>query len=161
MQIVVKNDGQVPATARFDALQSSCFTFEGNMSHTITPKSYQAFDINFKPKTAQNESCMLTFQTMGNAYEQHKVLLQGEGYSENVTFEGLQNDELSLGDCIVGKAKSTTFSLANNGDRPIRFAWNAGDKEGFRFSPCEGHLRANGTKEIKVQFRSDATVQHD
>lgn len=29
-------------------------------------------------------------------------MLQGEGYSENVTFEGLPNDELQLGDCIVG-----------------------------------------------------------
>lgn len=40
LQIVLKNEGQVPATARFDALQSGCFTFAGNMSHTITPKSY-------------------------------------------------------------------------------------------------------------------------
>lgn len=96
---------------------------------------------------------------MGNTYEQHKVVLQGEGYAENVTFEGLPNDELQLGDCIVGKPKSSSFQLANNGDKPIRFAWSAGDKEGFRFSPCEGHLRPHGTKEIKVQFKSGVTIE--
>lgn len=47
---MLKNEGQVPATARFDAMQSSAFQFDGNMSHTITPKNYQAFDIVFKPK---------------------------------------------------------------------------------------------------------------
>jgi hypothetical protein len=36
----------------------------------------------------------------------------GEGYSENVTFEGLpenMEDELLIGDCIVNKSKSATF----------------------------------------------------
>ena len=75
------------------------------MSHTTTPKNYQAFDIVFKPKQAGKEETMLTFQTMGNPYEQHKVLLVGEGYSETVTFEGLPNDELRLGDCIINKVK--------------------------------------------------------
>jgi hydrocephalus-inducing protein len=40
LSIVLKNEGQVPATARFDALRHDCFQFLGNMSHTITPKSY-------------------------------------------------------------------------------------------------------------------------
>jgi len=50
LSIVLKNEGQVPATARFDALRHDGFTFLGNMSHTITAKSYQAFDIKFAPK---------------------------------------------------------------------------------------------------------------
>ena len=109
LSIVLKNEGQVPATARFDALRHDSFTFLGNLSHTITPKSYHAFDILFAPKTAQNETFLLTFATLSNPYEQHKVLIAGEGYSENVTFEGLPEDELQVGDCIVGKAKTVTF----------------------------------------------------
>jgi len=50
--IVLKNEGQVPATARFDALHHDCFSFLGNLSHTITPKSYHAFDVVFAPKQA-------------------------------------------------------------------------------------------------------------
>jgi hydrocephalus-inducing protein len=73
LSIVLKNEGQVPATARFDALHHDCFSFLGNLSHTITPKSYHAFDVVFAPKQAQNESFLLTFSTLGNPYEQHKV----------------------------------------------------------------------------------------
>jgi hypothetical protein len=37
MSIVLKNEGQVPATVRFDAITNDCFTFEGgSLSHTIT-----------------------------------------------------------------------------------------------------------------------------
>lgn len=146
LSIVLKNEGQVPATARFDALHHECFSFLGNLSHTITPKSYHAFDIRFSPKQAQNESFLLTFSTLGNPYEQHKVQITGEGYSESVTFEGLPDDELAIGDCIVGKPKTMTFQLANNGDKPVRFNWNLGDKEEFRLYPSEGHLKAHASK---------------
>lgn len=54
-----------------------------------------------------------------------------------------------------------TFQLANNGDKAVRFHWNAGDKEEFRFYPCEGHLRAHSTKQIKVVFKSTQQVQYD
>jgi hypothetical protein len=124
------------------------------MSHTITPKSYQAFDIVFKPTKAGKEECLLNFQTMGNPYEQHKVMLVGEGYSETVTFEGLPNDELRLGDCIINKVKQAQFQLANNGEKTVRFAWNAGDKDGYKFFPCEGHIKPHTTKEIRVQYKS-------
>jgi len=35
-QIILKNEGQVPATARFDAITNDVFSFEGNMNQTIT-----------------------------------------------------------------------------------------------------------------------------
>jgi hypothetical protein len=157
----LKNEGQVPATVRFDALQEGAFQFNGNMSHSITPKSYQAFDIQFKPKSAGDSKALLTFQTMGNPYEQHKVQLVGEGYAENVTFEGLPNDELNFGDCVVEKAKSESFQITNNGESPVKFSWNAGDKEGFFFSPSMGHLKPGAAKAIKVQFKSNISVSYD
>lgn len=40
MSIVVNNEGQVPATAKFDAITNDCFSFEGQaLSHTIVSKS--------------------------------------------------------------------------------------------------------------------------
>lgn len=127
MTIVLKNEGSVSATARFDVVKNECFNFLGNLNHTITPKSYHAFDIKFVPKVAQVEKFLLTFNTQHNPFEQHKVLVVAEGYIENVTFEGLPEnyeDELLIGDCIVNKAKSATFSLVNNGDKVVRFKWN-------------------------------------
>jgi hypothetical protein len=52
MQIVLKNEGSIAATARFDVIKNDCFNFLGNLNHTITPKSYHAFDIGFTPKSA-------------------------------------------------------------------------------------------------------------
>ena len=88
----------------------------------------------------------------------------GEGYAEAVTFEGLPDgheDELIVGDCIVGKAKSATFQLVNNGDRPVKFRWNQGDKDEFRFFPSVGHLAAKTSKSIKIMFKSGKTVKYD
>lgn len=161
LSIVLKNEGQVPATARFDALRHECFQFLGNMSHTITPKSYQAFDVRFTPKQASTESFQLTFATMGNPYEQHKVLVTGEGYSESVTFEGLPDDELAIGDCIVGKSKTMSFQLANTGEKAVRFNWNVGDKDEFRLYPSQGHLRAQSNKQIKIVFKSAKADRYD
>ena len=128
MSIVLKNEGQVPATVRFDAITNDCFTFEGgSLSHTITQKAYNGFDIRYRPKAASQDKFLLTFSTLNNVYEQHKVMLVGTGYEESVTFEGLPDeaeDELNIGDCVINKAKAVTFMLANNGDSHVKFRWN-------------------------------------
>ena len=70
-------------------------------------------------------------------------MLIGEGYTENITFEGLPNgheDELNFGDCIVNKGKSAIFALVNNSERTVKFRWNQGDKDEFKFYPQVGHI---------------------
>ena len=89
MSIVLTNEGQVPATVKFDSMTNENFEFMGSMNHTIMSKQHHAFDIKFAPKTAAPSKFMLTFQTQNNVFEQHKVCLQGEGYSEPVVFEDL------------------------------------------------------------------------
>ena len=138
LPIGLKNEGQVPATARFDAITNEAFSFEGNMNQTISEKSYHNFDIRFKPTVSQVEKFMLTFQTLHNVFEQHKVILLGEGFSENILFEGLPSgleDELDIGDCVIGKARAVSFLITNSGDKDIKFRWNAGEKEEFKFYP--------------------------
>ena len=69
-QIVLKNEGQVPATVRFDAITNEAFVFEGtSMNHTIMPKANHAFDFKFSPKKNGIEKIMLTFQTQNNSFE--------------------------------------------------------------------------------------------
>jgi len=102
------------------------------------------------------EKFLLTFSTMNNVFEQHKVWLIGEGFNESITFEGLPKDledELVIGDCIIGKAKAATYSMVNNGDKDIKFRWNSGDKDEFKFYPTCGHLKAKSSKRIKVMVR--------
>jgi hypothetical protein len=162
--LVLKNEGSVAATARFDPLKSDAFGFAANLTHTLTPKTYHGFDIRFCPQEPGVQKYLLTFNTAHNPYEQHKVMIVGEGYAETVTFEGLPKeleDELQLGDSIVGRAKAEVFSLVNNGDKTIRFSWNTGEHEGFKVFPAIGHLKAKTSKQIKVVYKGTKTVKLD
>jgi len=164
MSLILKNEGQVAATARFDAITNEVFSFEGNMNQTIPNKQFHAFDIRFKPSAAKVEKFLLTFSTLNNVFEQHKVMLTGEGFNETIAFEGLpegMEDELVIGDCIIGKAKAATFQLANNGDKDIKFRWSSADKDEFRFYPSVGHLKAKSTKRIKVMVRGTQSAKYD
>lgn len=69
LPIILKNEGQVPATARFDAITNENFSFEGNMSQSIPAKSFNSFDIKYKPSKVGPEKFMLTFATMNNLFE--------------------------------------------------------------------------------------------
>ena len=53
LSIVLTNEGQVPATVKFDAITNENFEFMGSMNHTIMSKQHHAFDIKFAPKNAQ------------------------------------------------------------------------------------------------------------
>ena len=156
LPIILKNEGQVAAIARFDAITNEVFSFESNMNQTITQKQFHAFDIRFKPTAAQNEKFLLTFSTMNNVFEQHRVMLMGEGFNESITFEGLpedMEDELLIGDCIIGKAKAATFQMVNSGDKDIKFRWGSAGMDEFKFYPSVGHLKAKSAKRIKVMVR--------
>jgi len=134
------------------------------MSQTIQAKSFHNFDIKYKPSKVGPEKFLLTFATMNNLFEQHKVMLTGEGFQENIIFEGLPNgseDELTVGDCVIGKAKAVSFTLTNNGDKDVKFRWNAGDKEEFRFFPQVGHLKAKSSKPIKIMVKGVKTAKYD
>ena len=51
MPILLKNDGMVPATCRFDLTPNENFRFLKESSYTLPPKTYHSFDIEFNPKT--------------------------------------------------------------------------------------------------------------
>jgi hydrocephalus-inducing protein len=48
--IQLKNEGSIPATAKFDLTPNESFKFLDNNSTTLTPKSYGTFNILFEPK---------------------------------------------------------------------------------------------------------------
>lgn len=70
-------------------------------------------------------------------------------------------DELIIGDAVVNKNKTSSFTLMNSSDHVMKFNWNQGDKDEFRFYPQVGHIQGHTTKQIKVVFKSDKTVKYD
>jgi len=49
----------------------------------------------------------------------------------------------------------------NNGDATIRFRWNAGDKEEFKFYPSEGLLKGHSSKRMKIMVKGIDKKKYD
>lgn len=50
LPILLKNDGMVPATCRFDLNANENFRFLKESSYTLAPKTYHSFEVEFVPK---------------------------------------------------------------------------------------------------------------
>jgi len=90
--IVLKNDGTVPATVKFEQISSDFFRLESSSTATIQPKNYQSFEIKFDPKTDKVEKAIVQYKTLHNPYEAPKIILMGEGFFEPTSFENLVID---------------------------------------------------------------------
>lgn len=155
------NEGAVPANVKFRHIKHDNLEFKGLMTTTLQPKEHYSFDIVFIPTKVEQISYQMEFETLHNPFECHKVIIQGEGYQEAVTFENLPEeleDELRFGDAIVNKAKNVEFNIVNTSDKPIRFEWNIVEP-GFSFLPSVGHLRPKSSKLIKVKFLTHEPVE--
>ena len=160
-QIVLKNEGVVPATVKFEPLVHDCFSFESSTTATIQPKKYQAFDVKFIPHHEKIEKAVIQYQTMFNPYEKPKLNILGEGYFEPVSIEGLINDtELKFGDVCVGTEKNLTLTLINNSDNHYRFNFVNNLEPCITFYPTFGFLLAHTQKEIQVKFFSKESVKY-
>ena len=80
-------------------------TFYGPSPLTINPKQYQIFEIGLRASGLDAIKYQLDFSTLHNPYEQHKVIIQGQGFQENLVVEDLPGgleSEIKMGDAIVG-----------------------------------------------------------
>ena len=161
--IILKNDGQVPATVKFEVSPNENYKFAGQISFSLLPKTSQTFNIEFKPKSQGNKPWMISMQTINNPYEMTKISVNGEGFYEDVTFETLPDeleDEVNLGDAVIGIDKKLVFALKNHSNNQIRFNWNTQGCEDFQFYPRSGHLNAKGSKSIVLNFRSTKSISY-
>ena len=160
-QIVIKNEGVVPATVQFEPLVHDCFSFESSTTATIQPKKYQSFDVKFSPLYEKVEKAILSYKTMFNPYENPKLIITGEGFFEPISIDGLTNDiEMNLGDVCVNAEKTYAFTLVNNSDNNYRFNVINNLEPSLTFYPSYGFILAKTQKEINVKFSSPESVKH-
>lgn len=163
LPLVLKNDGQVPATVKFDLTPNESFKFLGQATFSLLPKTYQTFHIEFRPKSAGNKQWIFSMTTLNNPYETSRIMAGGDAFYEELTFEGLPDDleeEMNLGDCVVGVEKKIVFAIRNNSSGSVRFSWNAQGCEDFSFMPRTGHLAARASKNIVMSFKANKTTIH-
>jgi Flagellar-associated PapD-like len=158
--ITLVNGGLIPATVKFEMELNRCYKFSEAMIATLQAKSSMAFHIEFKPEESQKFTHEFKMITVNNPYELQVFSLNGEGYQEDIMFEGLEDkeDECFFGDCIVGQEKEMVFSLHNNCDNPVKFEW--AERPNFNFVPSCGHLASKASKSIKLIFKADEPQNH-
>lgn len=91
------------------------------------------------------------------------MLITGEGFYEDIVFENLPNeseDEVNLGDCIIGQEKPITFAVKNNSNEVIKFNWNTQGSEDFTLIPRVGHIKGKSSKTITLIFKSMKSILH-
>lgn len=76
-QISLKNDGSIPATAKFDLVPSDSFRFVDNTTVSLNPKTYSVFNIEFKPLDVGNKQWDITASTLLNQFETMRFKIQG------------------------------------------------------------------------------------
>ena len=92
LPIILKNDGQIPATVKFDLTPNEHFRFLSQSTFTITPKSSQTFNVEFKPRDIGVKQYSMVINTLMNPYESPKLAIVGEAFQEDISFEGLPNE---------------------------------------------------------------------
>lgn len=164
LRINLKNNGMMAATARLDAAPHEHFSVqEPNQLYAVDSKRAQTFTVDFCPKAVGQFTHEVSVKVQRNPFEDYKVLLTGEGYQEDVTFDELPGnavDELRLTDCPIGKPQQCVFVLRNhNAAKAFRFRWPATASPNLSFSPSTGHLLPGSTKDIMLTFKADAPVK--
>lgn len=151
--IVLKNDGVVPATVKFDNFNNPAFSFNCSTTSTIQPKNYMSFEMKFEPKSVGIEKYTINYKTLYNPYENPRLILTGEGYFEAISFEELEKEnELEFGDLCVGSYKTITFQIQNHSDTPQRFNFLNIYEPYIEIKPSVGYLLGHSYKEIVATF---------
>jgi hydrocephalus-inducing protein len=162
--IVLKNDGVIPATVKFDVTNHDSFRFISQTSYTLTPKSTQSFQIEYTPNNVGEHTWEVLFSTLLNPYENTKVIIKGECFFEGITFEGLpldKDDQLIFGDVMIDASKKLTFFIKNHTDNDLRITTDIGTLDSLNIKPSIAHLNAKGTKTFHATLKSNKKLTLD
>ena len=162
LPIVLKNDGQIPATAEFELKPHESFKFLDQSAFTISSKTSSTFHIEFRPKDPGPKQWELIVKTRDNPYENPRLIVRGEGYQEDIIFDGLPKDledEINFGDCVINTEQKNGFRIKNNSGSLIRFKWDT-TTEDFVMTPKVGYIPPYGVKYIDCAFKSEKTVNY-
>ncbi|TPX54724.1 hypothetical protein PhCBS80983_g05802 [Powellomyces hirtus] len=164
LPLVLRNDGIIPAKIKLDWITKDSGDIDCpavNVTHTFRPQESRTFDIRFFAGSVRKQDAELRVRIIDNAFEDTSVLISGEGYVDDLSFEGLPGDsetEMQLGDCFVNESKLVPFAIKNhcNDFLSIRFE----EAQGFSFIPANFHIRPKSTKDITASFLAQTPTEH-
>ena len=139
----------------------------------LAPKQILAVSIQFSPNEVKGYSHKLKVIVHDNPFDSQTIALEGECYTQIVSFEGLPRDsenELHIPDrALSDEPFETTFTIASHAENTIRFAFPechtyAGvgedgeeialgeEAKGIIVTPTVGHLEPGERKSVTLGF---------
>lgn len=162
--ICLANDGMIPAKLAISAKASPDFELnnvDSAQEFILDPGHKFNLPIVYSPQKVRKGQFDINVAVIDNPKSNVSLSITAEGFSEDVIFEGLQEDESDLyfRDNVVGRQQQATFVMHNVSQNHIKFNWPA--HADFSFSPRVGHLRMGQRKTITVTFFTDKPVKHN
>ncbi|KAI8909684.1 hypothetical protein EDD86DRAFT_206048, partial [Gorgonomyces haynaldii] len=162
LSIVVKNDGIIPCKFKLEWTAKDSDDFECPLINSylmLKPQELKNVEIRCKPSSVRKLEAELRVKIADNSFEEYCVQVAGEGYIDDLTFEGLQDDqdnEIVFTDCFVGDSKHLSFKVHNHAQDYVRVQFT--DTNEFSFSPSVCHIRPGAEHEIGVHFAPKQVV---
>ena len=160
--VTIRNDGIIASKLAITADPSQDFTFENHdFVREITVEPQRSFNlvVSFCPKASKKSTFRIHVDVLENPESSLDVNFIGEGFLDDVIFEGIPGDEneLVFHDIIVGRQQQVKFLMKNVCQNDIRFQWAQHNE--FKFMPAQGHLRKGSTKTVIATFFSEKPLK--
>jgi len=160
--VIIQNIGVIPTILTVTANNSPDFEllgFENSRDVSIKPKGRLPITVRYCPAAIRQASFSVQISVQNNSNMDVQLNFQGEGFSENIIFEGLpaNDSDLIFTDCVVGRSQQLKFIMRNISSSDCRFAWTHLPE--VTFSPRIGQLRACSSKEITATFHADKPIK--
>ena len=162
--VAVKNDGVIPTRVQISAKASSDFRligFDSLQETTIDANHILNLPVVFAPQKAKKDQFDITLSVVDNPKANIQFSFVGEGFSENIVFQGLGEEEndIYFKNNIVGRHQTQIFKMKNVTNDDFRFSWMNNNE--FTFVPKTGHLHHGQTKDISVTFLTEKPVKYN
>jgi hydrocephalus-inducing protein len=153
--VAIQVIAQIKVTADFDVAGVDLtrpFTVEANQQFSLA--------VYHRPQKPRKGQVDITVAPADNQKTAIAIQCTGDGFSEDLVFEGLEGEdnELHFKGAVAGRSQSVCFSMKSACDQVIRFGWSSSND--ITFSPRIGHLHPFQSKEITATFLSEKPTKY-
>ena len=156
--VLIENVGQVPVGLTVNATGSPDFEIldlNTVQEIVVNPAKRLPLTVKYAPTAIRKGTFEVFVEVKDNPANNFKMVFTGEGFREDVVFEGMENNdnELVFKDVVVGRQQQVKFMMRNVSKFDSRFVWT--NLPDVTFCPRIGQLRAQSSKEITATFFSE------
>ncbi|OHT16514.1 hypothetical protein TRFO_41759 [Tritrichomonas foetus] len=154
-RITLQNNGVIPAHLTITTTNTTGdFELENIdtvQKFTLDVHQLYSLHVNYCPQTNRKGQFTLQIEVRDNPNSNINLDFTGEGFREDVVFEGIKGDENELYfNSVIGQQQQISFTMHNVCEDDVRFQFpNHND---FTFTPRVGQLRKGQQKKITVNF---------